>query len=179
MVVMMIHRKAVAHSEEQSNKKKQPQIKHTLRPLLLWFEDICPQWNSALETGFSNNSRLDINDGKHCIVGEAHGFRDSAYICSKCWEYSHTFVSSVYGNKFCGYIIIDKELFEHLKRNFVKHFNQCHAEKKYQRSIKREDRKNVKIRRLRYLVKKHIHTCNKPISLPIVLKCIHMLAKLI
>jgi hypothetical protein len=143
MVVMMSNQKAVGQPEEQSEKKKQPQIKPTLSEFLLWFEDICPQWNSALAKGFSNNSRLDINDGKHCIVGEAHGFRDSAYICSRCWEYSQSFVSSVYGNAFCGYAITDKELFEHLKENFVEHFNQRHAKKRYQRSIKLGDRKNV------------------------------------
>jgi hypothetical protein len=95
--------------------------------VLLSFEDICPQWSHALATGFSNNSCLDVKDGKRCIVGEAHGFKDSAYICTKCWEYSQSFVSSVYGNERSGYIITNQELFEHLKENFLQHFNQRHA----------------------------------------------------
>jgi hypothetical protein len=102
---------------------------HTGR-VLLSFEDICPRWSHALATGFSKNSCLDMKDGKRCIVGEAHGFRDSAYICTKCWEYSQSFVSSVYGNERSGYIITNQELFEHLKENFLQHFNQRHAYRK-------------------------------------------------
>lgn len=97
---------------------------------LLSFEDICPRWSHALATGFSNNSCLDMKDGKRCIVGEAHGFRDSAYICTKCWEYSQSFVASVYGNERSGYIITNQELFERLKEDFLQHFNQRHAYRK-------------------------------------------------
>ena len=96
----------------------------------LSFEDICPDWSFALATGVSTNSHLDIREGKNCIVGEAHGFRNSAYICSKCWEYSQSFVSSVYGNSRSGYIITDQEHFESIKNDFVQHFNQKHAYRK-------------------------------------------------
>lgn len=100
----------------------------SLRPkTMLSFEDICPDWSFALATGVSTNSHLDIREGKNCIVGEAHGFRNSAYICSKCWEYSQSFVSSVYGNSRSGYIITDHEHFESIKNDFVQHFNQKHA----------------------------------------------------
>jgi hypothetical protein len=102
---------------------------HTGRTLLS-FEDICPRWSHALATGFSNNKCLDMKDGKRCIVGEAHGFRDSAYICTKCWEYSQSFVASVYGNEHSGFIITNQELFERLKENFLQHFNQRHAYRK-------------------------------------------------
>ena len=89
---------------------------------LLSFEDICPRWSHALATGFSNNNYLDMKDGKRCIVGEAHGFRDSAYICTKCWEYSQSFVASVYGNEHSGFIITNQELFERHKENFLAAF---------------------------------------------------------
>lgn len=97
---------------------------------ILCFEEICPQWSIALSHGFSTNPGLNIEEGKNCIVGEAHGFRDSAYICSKCWEYSQSFVPSVYGNGRSGYIITDNELFECIKNEFLQHFNQKHAYKK-------------------------------------------------
>lgn len=102
---------------------------HTERALLS-FEDICPGWSHALATGFSNKSCLDMKNGKRCIVGEAHGFRDSAYTCTKCWEYSQSFVASVYGNERSGFIITNQELFERLKENFLQHFNQRHAYRK-------------------------------------------------
>ncbi|MDQ3838493.1 MAG: hypothetical protein M3297_04405 [Thermoproteota archaeon] len=116
-------------------------IQNDCRPLLiddstdvplkiLSFEEICPQWSFALSRGFSTNPCLDIEDGKNCIVGEAHGFRDSAYICSKCWEYSQSFVSSIHGNGLSGYFLTDSELFESIKNEFVQHFNQKHAYKK-------------------------------------------------
>jgi hypothetical protein len=104
--------------------------RQVLSPKILSFEDICPQWSIALSHGFSTNSGLDIKEGKSCIVGEAHGFRNSAYMCSKCWEYSQSFVSSVYGNGQNGYIITDNELFECIKNEFLQHFNQKHAYKK-------------------------------------------------
>jgi hypothetical protein len=105
--------------------------KKQLRPkTMLSFEDICPNWSLALATGVSTNSHLDIREGKSCIVGEAHGFRNSAYICSKCWEYSQSFVSSVYGNSHSGYIITNNEHFESIKNDFVQHFNQRHAYRK-------------------------------------------------
>jgi hypothetical protein len=96
----------------------------------LSFEDICPQWSLALATGVSTNSCLDIKEGKYCIVGEAHGFRNSSIICSKCWEHSQSFVASVYGNSRSGYIITDHELFEFHKDAFLKHFTQKHAHRK-------------------------------------------------
>jgi hypothetical protein len=103
----------------------------SLQPkIILSFEDICPHWSLALATGVSTNSHLDIREGKNCIVGEAHGFRNSAYICSKCWEYSQSFVSSVYGNSRSGYIIMDHEHFESIKNDFVQHFNQKHGFRK-------------------------------------------------
>jgi hypothetical protein len=103
----------------------------SLQPkIILSFEDICPHWSLALATSVSTNSHLDIKEGKNCIVGEAHGFRNSAYICSKCWEYSQSFVSSVYGNSRSGYIITDHEHFESIKNDFVQHFNQKHAYRK-------------------------------------------------
>jgi hypothetical protein len=103
----------------------------SLQPkIILSFEDICPHWSLALATGVSTNSHLDIREGKNCIVGEAHGFRNSAYICSKCWEYSQSFVSSVYGNIHSGYIIMDHEHFESIKNDFVQHFNQKHGFRK-------------------------------------------------
>ena len=103
----------------------------SLQPkIILSFEDICPHWSLALATGVSTNSQLDIREGKNCIVGEAHGFRNSAYICSKCWEYSQSFVSSVYGNSCSGYVITDHEHFESIKNDFVQHFNQKHAYRK-------------------------------------------------
>lgn len=119
--------------------------RQVLSPKILCFEEICPQWSIALSHGFSTNSGLDIEDGKYCIVGEAHGFRDSAYICSKCWEYSQSFVSGVYGNGQGGYIITDNELFEYIKNEFLQHFNQKHAYKK------------SKIARVRHETRKLIH----------------------
>ena len=121
---------------------------------ILGFEEICPQWSIALSHGFSKNPGLDIEEGKKCIVGEAHGFRDSAYICSKCWEYSQSFVSSVYGNGQSGYIITDNELFEYIKNEFLQHFNQRHAHKKSRIArVRRETRKliqNVKLQLQRF-----------------------------
>jgi hypothetical protein len=113
---------------------------------ILCFEEICPQWSIALSHGFSTNPGLDIEEGKNCIVGEAHGFRDSAYICSKCWEYSQSFVSSVYGT--------DNELFEYIKNEFLQHFNQKHAYKKSRIArVRHETRKliqNVKLHLQRF-----------------------------
>ncbi|MGA6921368.1 MAG: hypothetical protein WBY22_00435 [Nitrososphaeraceae archaeon] len=98
------------------------------------FEELCPQWSLALATGVSLSPSLDIKEGKKCIVGEAHGFRNSAYLCSKCWEYSQSFVSSVYGNELSGYFITDHELFESIKDAFLQHFNQRHVNCKYKLS---------------------------------------------
>jgi hypothetical protein len=98
------------------------------------FEELCPQWSLALATGVSQSPSLDIKEGKKCIVGEAHGFRNSAYLCSKCWEYSQSFVSSVYGNELSGYFITDHELFESIKDDFLQHFNQKHVNGKYKLS---------------------------------------------
>jgi hypothetical protein len=98
------------------------------------FEELCPQWSLALATGVSLSPSLDIKEGKKCIVGEAHGFRNSAYLCSKCWEYSQSFVSSVYGNELSGYFITDHELFESIKDDFLQHFNQKHVNGKYKLS---------------------------------------------
>lgn len=98
------------------------------------FEELCPQWSLALATGVSLSSSLDIKEGKKCIVGEAHGFRNSAYLCSKCWEYSQSFVSSVYGNELSGYFITDHELFESIKDDFLQHFNQKHVNGRYKLS---------------------------------------------
>lgn len=98
------------------------------------FEELCPRWSLALSTGVSLSPSLDIKEGKKCIVGEAHGFRNSAYLCSKCWEYSQSFVSSVYGNELSGYFITDHELFESIKDDFLQHFNQKHVNGKYKLS---------------------------------------------
>jgi hypothetical protein len=118
---------------------------------ILCFEEICPQWSIALSHGFSTNPGLNIEEGKNCIVGEAHGFRDSAYVCSKCWEYSQSFVSSVYGNGQSGYFITDNELFECIKNEFLQHFNQKHAYKK-----SRIVRVRQEIRKLIQNVKLHL-----------------------
>jgi hypothetical protein len=98
------------------------------------FEELCPQWSLALATGVSLNRSLDIKEGKRCIVGEAHGFRNSSYLCSRCWEYSQSFVSSVYGNELSGYIITNQELFESIKDDFMQHFNQKHVNRKFKLS---------------------------------------------
>ena len=95
------------------------------------FEELCPQWSLALATGVSLNQSLDIKEGKRCIVGEAHGFRNSSYLCSRCWEYSQSFVSSVYGNGLSGYFITNQELFESIKDDFLQHFNQKHVKGKF------------------------------------------------
>jgi hypothetical protein len=92
----------------------------------LSFEEICPQWSLALQLGYSNNSNLDIQDAKNCIVGEAHGFRNRGLRCSKCWEYSQSFTFCTYGNKMHKYIVTDGQRFEDLKFEFVSHFNQSH-----------------------------------------------------
>ena len=98
------------------------------------FEELCPQWSLALANGVSLNPSLNIKEGKKCIVGEAHGFRNSAYLCSRCWEYSQSFVSSVYGNELSGYFITDHELFESIKDDFLQHFNQKHVNVKFKLS---------------------------------------------
>jgi hypothetical protein len=118
--------------------KKQNKHEPSSLSLSLSFEDICPQWNNALITRFSNDSRLNILEAKYCIVGEAHGFRNSTYICSKCWEYSQSFTHCVYGSRdYDNYSITDHILFEHLKENFIEHFNQSHVRKKgLRRAIK-------------------------------------------
>jgi hypothetical protein len=103
------------------------------------FEELCPQWSHALATGVSLNKSLDIKEGKKCIVGEAHGFRNSAYLCSRCWEYSQSFVSSVYGNELSGYFITDYELFESIKDDFMQHFNQKHVNSKFKLSAMTDD----------------------------------------
>jgi hypothetical protein len=101
---------------------------------IMSFEELCPQWSLALATGVSLNRFLDIKEGKSCIVGEAHGFRNSSYLCSRCWEYSQSFVSSVYGNELSGYFITNQELFESIKDDFVQHFNQKHVNGKFKLS---------------------------------------------
>jgi hypothetical protein len=118
-------------SNTKLREQKRIQNKHEPSSLSLSFEDVCPQWNNALSTRFSNNSRLNISEAKYCIVGEAHGFRNSTYICSKCWEYSQSFTHCVYGSgDYNNYSITDHILFEHLKENFIEHFNQSHVRKK-------------------------------------------------
>jgi hypothetical protein len=101
---------------------------------IMSFEELCPQWSLALATGVSPNRSLDIKEGKRCIVGEAHGFRDSSYLCSRCWEYSQSFVLSVYGNELSGYFITNQELFESIKVDFMQHFNQKHVNGKFRLS---------------------------------------------
>src|ERR671911_347577 len=132
-------------------------IDHAIEMLpvkMMSFEEICPQWSFALTAGVSTNPYLDIKEGRNCIVGEAHGFRNSAYICSKCWEYSQSFVSSVLGNRNSGYIITDNGLFESVKNDFVQHFNQKHAYKKSRIArVRHETRKliqNVKLHLQRF-----------------------------
>lgn len=99
---------------------------NNIRSEFLPFEEICPQWSFALQLGYTNNSNLDIQDAKYCIVGEAHGFRNRGLRCSKCWEYSQSFTFCIYGNKMHKYIITDNWRFEDLKLDFVLHFNQKH-----------------------------------------------------
>ena len=98
------------------------------------FEELCPQWSLALATGVSFNQSLDIKEGKRCIVGEAHGFRNSSYLCSRCWEFSQSFVSCIYGNELSGYFITNQELFESIKDDFMQHFNQKHVNSKFKLS---------------------------------------------
>ena len=90
------------------------------------FEEICPQWSIALRLGYTNNPKLDIQDAKNCIVGEAHGFRNRCLLCPKCWEYSQSFTFCTYGNNMHKFIITDNHRFEELKFDFVSHFNQKH-----------------------------------------------------
>ena len=99
---------------------------HNIHSDFLSFDEICPQWALALRLGYSNNSNLDIQDAKNCIVGEAHGFRNRGLRCSKCWEYSQSFTFCTYGNKMHKYIVTDRRRFEDLKFEFVSHFNQRH-----------------------------------------------------
>jgi hypothetical protein len=115
--------------KSQNNNASALTIDHIemLPPKTMCFEELCPQWSLALISGVSINPYLDIEKGKYCIVGEAHGFRNSAYTCSKCWEYSQSFVSCVHGNGHSGYIITDHELFESIKHDFLQHFNKKHA----------------------------------------------------
>src|ERR671931_2426979 len=131
---LVFEKEYAGQKHEQVKKKQQSSL---LFPLS--FEDICPQWNNALSTGFSNNSRLNISEGKYCIVGEAHGFRNSTYICSKCWEYSQSFTHCVYGSgDYNNYGITDHKLFEYLKVNFIEHFNKSHVRKKVLRRMVKE-----------------------------------------
>jgi hypothetical protein len=112
-------------------------IDHKKKPtprISMSFEELCPQWSLALATGVSLNQSLDIKEGKRCIVGEAHGFRNSSYLCSRCWEYSQSFVSCVYGNELSGYFITNQELFESIKDDFMQHFNQKHVNSKFKLS---------------------------------------------
>jgi hypothetical protein len=118
----------------QDKRVKTVTIDHKNRSSLratMSFEELCPQWSLALATGVSLNRSLDIKEGKRCIVGEAHGFRNSSYLCSRCWEYSQSFVSSVYGNELSGYFITNQELFESIKDDFMQHFNQKHVNGKF------------------------------------------------
>jgi hypothetical protein len=108
-------------------KKPSPRVSMT-------FEELCPQWSLALATGVSLNQSLNIKEGKRCIVGEAHGFRNSSYLCSRCWEYSQSFVSCVYGNRLSGYFITNHEIFESIKDDFMQHFNQKHVIGKFKLS---------------------------------------------
>lgn len=98
------------------------------------FEEICPQWSTALRLGYAINLNLDVQDAKSCIVGEAYGFRKRYLLCSKCWEYSQSFTLCVYGNKAYGYGCTDYQAFEELKSNFVFHFNKKHILKRSCRS---------------------------------------------
>ena len=111
------------------DRKKTPSPRVTMS-----FEELCPQWSLALATGVSINQSLDIKEGKRCIVGEAHGFRNSSYLCSGCWEYSQSFVSCIYGNELSGYFITNQELFESIKDDFMQHFNQKHLNGKFKLS---------------------------------------------
>ena len=121
---------------DRGHKKQSKHEPSSSLSLSLSFEDICPQWNNALITRISNNSRLNISEAKYCIVGEAHGFRNSAYICSKCWEYSQSFTHCVYGSRdYNNYSITNYILFEHLKGNFIEHFNQSHVRKRGLRRV--------------------------------------------
>jgi hypothetical protein len=116
--------------EKRQNLKKEANYIHNV---FLSFEEICPQWSLALQLGYSGNLNLDIKDAKHCIVGEAHGFRNRGLRCSKCWEYSQSFTFCTYGNKMHKYIVTDNQRFEDLKSNFVSHFNQRHSFNRSQR----------------------------------------------
>jgi hypothetical protein len=98
------------------------------------FEEICPQWSTALRLGYAINQNLDVQDAKSCIVGEAYGFRKRYLLCSKCWEYSQSFTLCVYGNKAHRYGCTDYQAFEELKSNFVFHFNKRHILKRSCRS---------------------------------------------
>ena len=121
----------------QDNRIETVTIDHKKTPsprVSMSFEELCPQWSLALATGVSLNQSLDIKEGKRCIVGEAHGFRNSSYLCSRCWEYSQSFVSCIYGNELSGYFITNQELFESIKDDFMQHFNQKHVNGKFKLS---------------------------------------------
>jgi hypothetical protein len=117
-------------SEKRQYLKKDVKNIHNV---FLSFEEICPQWSLALQLGYSGNLNLDIKDAKHCIVGEAHGFRNRGLRCPKCWEYSQSFTFCTYGNKMHKYIVTDNQRFEDLKFDFVSHFNQRHSFNRFHR----------------------------------------------
>ena len=99
----------------------------------LTFEQICPLWYESFKTGVLNK-KLDALDGRFCIIGEAHGFKDSKYNgCPECYQFSF----GGYFNKSIEFSLSsywcvrnnskDRAAFEQKLDKFVKHWNECHV----------------------------------------------------
>ena len=74
LMSLVFEKAHTGQKHEQVKKKKQKKHQSSLL-FSLSFENKCPQRNNALSTDFSNNFRLNVSNGKYCIVGQAHGFR--------------------------------------------------------------------------------------------------------
>ena len=100
---------------------------------IISFEELCPKWTKAVQKGaMTEGIGADI---KHCIVGEAYGFKDTE--CRECQYHAEKLV-----NYQCHTMLvpepaieirfndkkmtINHELFEKRKERFMNHWNDKH-----------------------------------------------------
>ena len=99
---------------------------------IISFEELCPKWTKAVQKGAMTEGIGA--DFKHCIIGEAYGFKDTE--CEECQSHAAELVNYDIGQTMHPSITIrfrDKqmtinhELFEKRKERFINHWNDKHT----------------------------------------------------
>ena len=102
----------------------------------LTFQQIAPQWSQTLAMGrkLNHDQNLDMKNLAHCVVGEAHGHRDSYYTdvlkyCPDCTSFSME-IPFEYNSMRRTH---DNIYLNRVMEQFVNHFNDKHKSEFYSR----------------------------------------------